>query len=499
MKSRAMKFLSAFMALAFVLTLMPVMAFSKTKAISYPTKTVTAKHVVDFTDTGADHATSYPYSDEYLTKSGYEWRDDLAMASMGLQYAAGSSQDAKIAKDTIHEDKNWGDLMKQMGFRQWESNEWMKKYPSTDSIGVCIANKKLTDSKGPSTVIAVGVRGANYRGEWGGNARLDKTGDHKGFALCRDQVLSFIKQYVAKRNITGRVKLWISGYSRAAATSNLVGGAVDNGYDFGNKTSVAPEDLYCYCFECPKGAISSEVKSKKYDNIHNTVNPADVVTYVGMQDWDFCRYGVDHFFPTKEDANYAQYDAAMEKYLGTIYNDVENKNPADKIELQTSFKQFYDTFLTDACKAAGSRSDYVDQLQEPVIQALYTYYAAEDYGGANAFTDHLTKALENHASDIMLAALNPTTTMADAAIQGVLTDMKKDGMTDMTLDQVHQLLRYGFPLVVKMAASDPSTLMTMLQNASTVGQCHSQCVTESWLRTLPAGYMASHTGHSVQF
>lgn len=497
MKKRAVKFTSAFMALVFVLSVLPVMAFSKTKEITYPTKTVTASHVVDFTDTGVDHKTSYPYSDSYLTRSGYEYRDDLALASTGLHYAAGSSQDAKVAHDTKHEDKNWGALMKQMGFQQWESNEWMKKFPSTDSIGVCIANKKLTDSKGDSTVIAVGVRGANYRGEWGGNVRLDKTGDHKGFALCRDQVLSFITEYVAKRNITGRIKLWVSGYSRAAATANLVGGAADDGYDFGNGTTLAPEDLYCYCFECPKGAITSEVKDKKYDNIHNIVNPADVVTYVGMKDWDFCRYGVDHVIPTKEDANYAQYDAAMEKYLGTIYNDVENKNVADSIELSTSFKQFYDTFLTEACNAVGSRSAYVDNFQEPAIQAFYTYFAAEDYGGANAFTDHLTKSIEDHAMDIMLAALNPTKSAVDTAIESVLSDMRKEGMTEMTLDQVHTLLRNGFPVIIKMAASDPSTLMTMLTNASAVGMCHSQCITESWLRTLPAGYLASHTAHSA--
>lgn len=497
MKNRAFKWTSALLALVFVLTLMPISAVSKTKTNTYPTKTVTASHVVDFNDTGVDHKTSYPYSDAYLTRSGYEYHDDLAMASMGMQYAAASSQDAKHAGDTKHEDKNWGALMKQMGFQQWESNEWMKKLPSTDSIGICIANKNITDSKGPSTVIAVGIRGANYRGEWGGNGRLDKTGDHKGFALCRDQILSFIKQYVGKRNISGRIKLWISGYSRAAAASNLVGGAVDNGYDFGNGTKLALDDLYCYCFECPKGAVTSEVKDKKYDNIHNIVNPADLVPYAGMKDWDFCRYGIDHVIPTKEDANYKEYDAAMEKYLGTIYNDVDNKNPADKIQLNTSFKQFYDTFMTDVCNAIGSRAAYVDNLQEPVIQALYTYYAAEDYGGDNALNDHLTKALQDHAGEILLAALNPTQNAVDTAIQAVLTDMQKAGMTDMTLDQVKTLLKNLFPVVIKMAASDPNTLMTMLSNANSVSQSHSQCVTESWLRTLPVGYLASHTAHSA--
>ena len=484
---------SILLAIVLVLTAVPILAIGKPK-------TVTAMHVVDFTDDSRDHATKFEYSDDYFTGNGYQYRDDLAKVSLGMNYAAGSSQDAKIKGDIKNEDQNWKSFMKQMDFKDIESNEWMKELPQSDSIGVCAAQKTIKDKKGKATLIAIGVRGSNYRGEWGGNARLDKTGNHKGFDLCKDQTLDYMKQYIAENGIKGRIKVWISGYSRAAATSNLVGGALDDGYVLNKNVTFAPEDLYCYCFETPKGATKEEVQDKKYDNIHNIVNPSDVVTYVGMKDWDFARYGVDHLIPAIGDPGYEDMDAKMIARLSTIYNDIGNKNPADSIEASKPIPELYDTFLTLACNAVGSREEYVDKFREPVVKAMYTYFAAEDHGGQNAFTNHLEAAISNHATEIFNAALNPTKSAVDTAIEAVLSDLRKENMTTLTLEEVKSVLKDAIiPMAVKMVAEDPTTTFELLKNASLIGQCHSQCLTESWLFTLPDGYMASHTAYSYQY
>ena len=86
----------------------------------------------------------------------------------------------------------------------------MTQPAETDSIGINCASKTIRDNGGQYTLIAVGVRGNNYHAEWGGNARLGASGEHAGFAMGRDQVLDYLRAYIAETGITGRVKLWIS-------------------------------------------------------------------------------------------------------------------------------------------------------------------------------------------------------------------------------------------------------------------------------------------------
>ena len=61
-------------------------------------------------------------------------------------------------------------------------------------------------------------------------------------------MLDFLRAYLAEQGITGRIKLWMTGYSRSAATANLVGAALDGGAALGEDVRLSPHDLYCYCF-----------------------------------------------------------------------------------------------------------------------------------------------------------------------------------------------------------------------------------------------------------
>ena len=72
-------------------------------------------------------------------------------------------------------------------------------------------------------------------------------------------MLDYLRAYIAETGITGRVKLWISGYSRSAAVANMVGGMLDDGCSLGARVSLSPHDLYCYCYEPPMGATKDEV------------------------------------------------------------------------------------------------------------------------------------------------------------------------------------------------------------------------------------------------
>ena len=63
--------------------------------------------------------------------------------------------------------------------------------------------------------------------------------------------------------LTGRLKIWISGYSRAGASCNVASGRMDefirDGVPFlGDKVQLSKEDLYAYCFEAPRGVPLDE-------------------------------------------------------------------------------------------------------------------------------------------------------------------------------------------------------------------------------------------------
>ena len=73
------------------------------------------------------------------------------------------------------------------------------------------------------------VRGSGYQSEWGGNAYVGDSGNHKGFQIAADQIVAKLKDYIYRNGIHDKLKIWITGYSRAAATANLAAGALDDG------------------------------------------------------------------------------------------------------------------------------------------------------------------------------------------------------------------------------------------------------------------------------
>lgn len=65
------------------------------------------------------------------------------------------------------------------------------------------------------------------------------------------QALDYLRSYIADTGISGRVKIWIAGYSRSAAVANMVSGALDNGYSLGEGVSLSPHDLYAIAMSRP--------------------------------------------------------------------------------------------------------------------------------------------------------------------------------------------------------------------------------------------------------
>ena len=232
--------------------------------------------------------------------------------------------------------KNAENLLEKLGFVSNKDtvgaiahNEWYEKKPEQNSIGV-IAGRKHIDYNGAEdggkyTLIAVAIRGGGYEAEWGGNFNVG-TGDyHAGFELAQEQVIDFIKQYIKDQRIGGNIKLWITGYSRAGATTNLTAAYLDENPEvLGSNVTLYPGDIYAYCFEPPMGIKNPDNESGLYDNIFSIVNEHDFVPMVAMRQWGFDRYGITKYLPTA-DSTYRYYDLMgdmeeeLKKYLADEY------------------------------------------------------------------------------------------------------------------------------------------------------------------------------------
>ena len=58
-------------------------------------KTVTVRYASGHGVDTHDYETDFTYSDDLFTKSGYTYRQDLALMSMGLAFAAYTSKDSE--------------------------------------------------------------------------------------------------------------------------------------------------------------------------------------------------------------------------------------------------------------------------------------------------------------------------------------------------------------------------------------------------------------------
>lgn len=240
------------------------------------------------------------YNDSFFHSSNDEYNSDIALASHAMALATFNGDE-----DYSQRSRYLRDLWKKEGFEKISMNKSFYERPGTDTIGFGIASKKIQLLGGYFTLIAIAVRGGNYEGEWTSNVTVGTEGDCKGFSEASQQVIEGLSEFIHDYKIKGHIKIWISGYSRAAITSNLTAGNILNNLDnpdyLSNKVTFSENDIYAYCFEPPLGAYTSieNAHSSLYKGIHNFLNYNDLVPLVAPHEWGFTRYGTDHYYPDR--------------------------------------------------------------------------------------------------------------------------------------------------------------------------------------------------------
>ena len=274
---------------------------------------------------------TFEYRDDCFTRSSFLGCKHLEVLSIQAASASKCWYVPEIDNDEIDASQNAHnivEMLNNMKFENVSTNTYYTKEKQENSMGVAVGKKVIIQNGKPYTLLAIIPRSAGYKEEWAGNAIVGDGDIHEGFKSARDEILRYINKYIKDNNIKGDLKVWIAGYSRGAAVTDMLGGFfAGGGIDyFGNDVSITPEDVYCYTFGTPKtiknglsknielsvsgnrtetkylndtpgasyqytngGTVSTE--DSIYGGIRNLINPNDVFPLLPPENWGFTHYG----------------------------------------------------------------------------------------------------------------------------------------------------------------------------------------------------------------
>lgn len=248
-------------------------------------------------DLGGNLEAKYFYSDGYFAQPSTVYNEHLATTSVNMTLASSTSDLGERPYTDEAASENIRKFMSDIGYTDMQIDYKKPAYYGDNAnplstIGYIISNKKVNLNGSEHTIVSMTVRSAEYADEWASNVTLgDGIGEAEGFSDAATQVMTAIEKYLVDKNIdTSTVKFWLTGYSRGGATANIVSKRLTDIY--------GGEKVYGYTFEAPRGGVKSEIKlDETYLNIHNIINKADLVTYVGPEEMGFVRYGHDVYVP----------------------------------------------------------------------------------------------------------------------------------------------------------------------------------------------------------
>ena len=290
-----------------------------------------------------------PFSDAWFETPATVYYHPLARATLGMALSAFRRQDAEMdGKDGFIRD-----YLTQAGFEQLKSQQY-DETPSDQSIATMIGQKSIQANGTAYTLLAVAVSGGGYKDEWLSNFSFGSEPYHAGFSSSAIDVVLRISDYLQEHSITGPIKIWMGGYSRAAAVSNIAGYMLSEG-DF-----CQTDDLYVYTFATPNNTrIDSEWACP---SIFNIVGAFDPVPSVPFAEWGYGRFGTTLYLPAQEICSDYQSRAAA---VGEVYQRLTGmpywNNPECNWLMQKVFQLLYGMVDTAA--------DYEGVMQDVIKEA----------------------------------------------------------------------------------------------------------------------------------
>lgn len=254
----------------------------------------------------------YFYSDGYFADSPEIYNTSLSTMSLALSISAFNTEQTDFDFSLLTGSysnlfRHAKVLMSDIGFADKDIfiNDSFDIQPTEESIGMIMGAKEISLDDGDYILIPVAVRGGDYEAEWASNATLGQNGESQGFSDAAAKIIEQIENYIdtsSTFDITsalkdGKVKFWIVGYSRGGAVANITAKRLTEIY------GKSGNNIYSYTFEAPAAGVDGTEINEDwtyngiYSNIHNIINPSDLIPKIPPKQLGFKRYGVDHYIP----------------------------------------------------------------------------------------------------------------------------------------------------------------------------------------------------------
>ena len=430
------------------------------------------------------------YSDEYFDHLATKYDSHLATLSMymtrfSMNYDYPSSNnDIKWYQNQPNAVKGFLDMI---GFKDFETNEDYRKRPDFDTIGIAAANKKMKDC----TVIAVVPRSGGYFREWGNNVWMGDGSKsdymHEGWYNAANKMINFINDYAKQKNITGRVKLWIAGYSRGGAVANIAAALIDNKINNGEKVfegdiSISHDDLYAYTIATPQGANinSKTVKPPQheiYNNIWNIINPNDMITKTAPSIFGFTRFGIDKFITTEffdpdnfqENRDTFKALVKVEDYKADDFVVYSITGSEDQTKVHYDANIATIKLVEELMSNVGTRENYVKIYQTPAKELL-THIKNDDLVVAKDVNDKLL--------DTLIVKITPKSWL------GVIGEKNYDEQYGEWLDPL-------IPMARDAAIEIPNEVYSIYKQASNIFQNHDPDVNLAHIQAQDSYYIGA--------
>lgn len=495
-----------------------------------------------------DSTTSYNYNDSFFGRNNLKYDPQLSTMSLCLAMSTFASKETNIWSDKAKNAEAL--LIDELGFNDFgQSDDW-NQAPTMHSIGAVAAWKKV----GNATLIALALRGGGYGSEWGGNFYMGDLGNHEGFVQAREKAVQFLNKYLHEHQdkISGRIKLWLVGYSRSAAVANLLAADLNVVNRVPSFVGLAHRDIYCYTFETPQGAIVDNASYGDHGNIHNVINKTDLVPFVAPRLWQFTHFNVanNHILPYIVTSDYQDKKSKMLKEYKEIIADAsigsddksQKKVPYKVLEDTRRIDIEFDTWTVDLfgqpivkitipsledrepydlvlrrlvdelAYYIGTRSNYASKIQTDLTMTLDVFMGPERNEKIDLFFDHLVLQLLDNNFEGVRNVLAPFANV-DLGLQAreamalarLMEYSNRAAQAIGMQDPLSTLGELG-KVLLKLLLNEDRTLLKLLDNAmlrdkpttDRIFQPHYPEVTLAWLKAEEESSKTSPTPGTVR-
>lgn len=298
---------------------------------------------------------SFTFDDELFLGNPKEYNNDLSMLSLGASLA------------TMNKTKGTA-FFTEAEFEDITSHDYDGD-PTKDTMAYFMAHKTIGDYE----LVTVSFRGFDYGLEWANNFTIGKTGDHEGFAARGAETYEALKTYLNTYTKDKSLKVWINGYSRAGALSNMLASLILRN----NELVITQDNLFVYTFEAP--ASLTDEHAIAYPNVHNIINDADLITFIPPAQYELYRCGKDYQI---YDPNVAtlmnQFDEGMNF---PEFEEIDENTTNDFEYRDYLLKSIFEHEITDEedeKRYANNREQYVNNYQTGLSNAIGYIFALSD-------------------------------------------------------------------------------------------------------------------------